>query len=268
MGRGRRQDRLRQRRQERADQQADRAAAAEGPRRARPGWQRAVDRVGGLAVVASVGAALLLVVVLVWVNRPAAPDVGGEFTPTPRTTVEGRIEGDPDAPVRIIEFSDFQCAFCAQFARETHPHILDEYVETGYVSLQYHHMAFLGEESFRAAEAAECALDQGRFWDMHDILFQRQGQPNSGVYSDANLRRFAREIAEHYDDFDVAEFDRCLDSGEKRPIVEEMSGQASQAGVQSTPSFLINTQGFAGAQPIEVFRQVIEEELDRMGEAD
>jgi protein-disulfide isomerase len=226
--------------------------------RERARWRQVVDQWGGLPMLAGFAGILVVVIALVWVNRPGASGSGGDFVPLPRSEASGRVEGAADAPVRIIDFSDFQCSFCRRFARDTHPALLEEYVEQGRVSLEYRHAAILGPESVLAAEAAECALDQGAFWDMHDLLFLRQGTPNTGVFSTANLKRLAREVAEHREGFDVGAFDRCMDSREKRVLVEEMTLEAQALGVTSTPTFLIGREVIRGAQSIEVFREVIE----------
>lgn len=256
MGKNRRQERLRQRRDRGTSTPP--AAPSRPVKPSKPAWRQALDSWGGLPVVGSIAVSLLVVAVLVWVNRPGASTNTDPYEPVARSIVNGRVEGDPNAPVKIIEFSDFQCPFCRRFTLETAPLLVQEFVETGIASIEYRHMAFLGPESVRAAEAAECAADQNRFWDFHDILFLRQGAENDGVYSDANLKKYAREVADAHDDFDVNAFDSCLASGEKRAAVEEMTRQANALGVQSTPSFLVNGQPISGAQPIEVFRQVIQ----------
>jgi protein-disulfide isomerase len=221
-------------------------------------WRETFDSWGGYPVFGSLAAALLLVVVLVWMNRPGASAGTGDYTPVVRNQVAGRLVGDPNAPVKIIEFADFQCPFCKQWADNVSKPLLEEYVSKGTASLQFVSFAFLGEESRRAAEAAECAADQNRFWEYHDLLFLRQGKENSGVYSSANLKKYAGELKAHAPNFDTDKFGSCLDSGEKRGAVEAQTKQARDAGVQSTPSFLINGAAFSGVQPIETFRQAIE----------
>jgi protein-disulfide isomerase len=203
-----------------------------------------------------------VVIVLVVVNLPGASVGDEEWIPSERSVVSGRVDGDPSAPVRIIEFSDFQCPFCKRFTDDTAPQILAEFVETGIASLEYRHFSFLGPESFAAAEAAECARDQDRFWDYHDLLFLRQGAENRGVFSNGNLKDFARELQEVYSDFDLDAFDQCLDSGRMESVVEEMTNEASTLGVRSTPSFLINGQLISGALDFETFKTAIETAAD------
>ena len=85
------------------------------------------------------------------------------------------IEGDPDAPVTIIEFSDFACPYCSRFSVDTLPQLREDYVETGKVRFVYKHYAILGQVSTRAAEASECAAEQDQFWAYHDQIFIQQG---------------------------------------------------------------------------------------------
>ncbi len=250
MGRNRRRRSSRRRRREDEEQQP-----AE-PQRA--GWRDTIESFGGFTVIGTLAAVVVALGFLVYFNLPGSEDPNDEpYVPTERTTVSGRIDGNPAAPVRIIEFSDFQCPFCGRFTTETAPLILAEFVEAGQASIEYRHFAFLGPESLASAAAAECALDQGRFWDYHDLLFLRQKNENRGTFSDGNLKGFARELADAFPDFDVDTFDRCFDSGQKEQSVLDQTAEARDLGIQSTPSFFINGQFLSGAQPIENFRLVI-----------
>lgn len=238
----------------------------------RSGWRATIDSFGGPLTIGSIGAVLLVVALLIVFNRPGSDGgSGAPYEPIVRTQVVGRVEGDPDAPIRIIAFEDFQCPFCGRFNAQTAPLLRSEFVDTGIASVEYRHMAFLGAESLRAAEAAECALEQGFFWEYHDILLQKQppdGRENVGAYSNRNLKRYAEEMAAAWlelapeREFDVGAFDACLDSGRMRAEVELQTAQARAVGVRSTPSFLINGRGVIGAQPIDVFRRVIAEIRD------
>jgi protein-disulfide isomerase len=203
---------------------------------------------------------VVVVGLLIFLNRPRSAVDADPFVPVARAQVSGRVAGDPAAPVRIVEYADFQCPFCQRFAHETEPRLYEEFIAAGVVSLEYRDLAFLGPESVRAAEAAECANEQGFFWDYHDILFQRQGVENSGAFSDENLKRFAREMAEALPgrSWDQEAFVSCLDSGRMRPVVEQMVTEAAALGIHTTPSFLVNGALITGAQPIDVFRGAIE----------
>ena len=215
--------------------------------------------------VGSIVVALVVVGVLIYANRPGSSVNDDPYEPIERSQVAGKIVGDPNAPVRIITYEDFQCPFCRRFAVDTAPSLESEFVETGIASIEYRHVAFLGNESVQAAAASECANDQGFFWDYHDVLFLRQGAENAGVYSMGNLKGFAREVDEALPalGIDLGAFDDCLDSGRHEATVEQETEESSQligslTRRVSTPSFLVNGQVLQGAQPIEVFRELIE----------
>lgn len=161
--------------------------------------------------------------------------------------------GDPDAPVTIIEFADFQCPYCGRFFAETKPQIDEQYMQSGEVRFAYFNFAFLGPESNWAAEAAECASDQNKFWEYHDKLYASQAGENQGAFNKDNLKKFAEELA-----LDTSTFDECLDSGKYTQLVQDESSLASSIGVRSTPTFLINGQAVVGAQPYEIFQQTID----------
>ncbi len=114
----------------------------------------------------------------------------------------------------------------------------------------------MGDESKWAAEASECASDQGKFWEFHDILFQNQSGENQGAYSKDNLKKFANELG-----LDTQVFTECLDSGKHTKEIEEFGYIASQLGVRSTPSFLVNGQPIVGAQSFDDFKKLIDQFL-------
>jgi protein-disulfide isomerase len=210
-------------------------------------------------VIGSLAAALVVIGILVVANLPGSGVGDDEWVPTERTVTDGRVEGDPAAPVRLIEFADFQCPFCKDFETNIAPTILEEYVETGKVSLEFRHFAFIGPESVAAAAAAECANEQGYFWDYHDILFLRQGElENRGAFSSGNLKDFARELQDERSDFDLDEFDQCVDSDRHESAVEAMRTEGTQLGVSSTPSFLLNGSPFSNTTDLDTFRAALD----------
>lgn len=227
----------------------------------RPAWRQTMDSWGGLPVFGSLAVVIVIVGVLIFLNRPGGTVNNAPFTPRQRSDVSGTTWGKATAPVKIVEFADFQCPFCRHFTEDTEPTLASEFIQTGQVQLLFHNYAFLGAESTQAAEAAECAADQNHFWDYHDLLYLRQGAENSGVFSNAHLKEFAQQLHDALPDFDVGAFSSCLDSGIKKTVVEQQSQQAQAVGVQSTPSFLINGKLITGAQDITVFRQAIQQAL-------
>ena len=229
--------------------------------RPKPAWRESFDAWGGVPVFGSIVVVAIIVGVMIYSNRPGASVSGAAYVPHERATVKGRVAGDPKAPVKIVAYEDFQCPFCQRFTRDTEPAIVKEYLNTGKASLEFVPFAFLGPESKTAAEAAECAADQNRFWDYHDVLFLRQGAENSGAYGTSNLKKFAREVSGKFKDFDTGKFDKCVDGGEKRALIDRLAQQASAAGVNSTPTFTINGTRASGALPIDDFRKAIESAL-------
>ncbi len=165
----------------------------------------------------------------------------------------GPALGSESAPVTIIELSDFQCVFCAKFWRETLPSLEAEYVKAGKVRFVYGHLAILGRQSVTSAQAADCAGEQGKFWEYHDVLFASRGL---FALTNGKLKTHAREIG-----LDGESFDRCLDSGKYAQKVKEETMAGLSLGARATPVFFINGMMLVGAHPLETFREIIEEEL-------
>jgi protein-disulfide isomerase len=193
------------------------------------------------------------------VNNQAAPTPAAvpSAAPSPNIDMEAlmdddAVKGDPNAPVTIIEFSDFECPFCARFYSDTLSQIDEQYIKTGKVKLVYRDFPLsFHPQAQKAAEAAECAGEQGKFYDMHDLLFEQGVQ--GGV---AGFKGYAQQIG-----LDTGKFNTCLDSGEMASEVRKDFSDGQKAGVQGTPGFIINGNLVSGAQPFQVFQQVIEAEL-------
>ena len=168
------------------------------------------------------------------------------------------VLGNPDAPVTVVEFSDYQCPFCGRFYKTVEKQLIDTYVKTGKVKFVYRDFAFLGDESQWAAQAANCAGDQGKYWQYHDYLFDHQQGENEGAFSKANLKRFAKDMG-----LNNAQFDLCLDSGKHEAEVAKDVEAGRQFGVGGTPTTFINGKLIAGAQPFAAFEQAIEEALKK-----
>ncbi len=180
----------------------------------------------------------------------------------PHPHAEMNVVGDPNAPVTIIEYSDFQCPFCGKFARETEPRILQDYVVPGKVRLVYRTFGnWIGPESLLAAEAAYCAGDQGKFWDFHDILFYNQHGENRGAFTRPRIEKMAQMLK-----LDMQKFNACLDSHkyQQQAMQDLKDGQA--AGVKGTPSFFViapdgSQQFIEGALPYARFKEAIDAAL-------
>jgi protein-disulfide isomerase len=151
---------------------------------------------------------------------------------------DGRKCGSDSAPVKIVEFSDYQCPFCKRFVDITEPELESEYIQKGLVQLEFHNLAITGgnappdrNEATLAAEAAECANDQGRFWEYHYRLYAEQQGENQGAFLPERLKQFATDLG-----LDRGEFDACLDSHKHIDLIDEERNEAAEAGVRGTPS--------------------------------
>jgi len=183
-----------------------------------------------------------------------APGAAGNVKLIQQIDVTGRpMKGNPNAPVTIVEFSDFECPFCAKFFTETYPQIVSEYVNTGKANLVYMHFPLSFHANARpAAIASECAFEQGKFWEYHDVLFA-----NTNALSNANLKQYAVQLG-----LDTQAFNSCLDS-EKYGQLVDMDTQIGQSvGVSGTSGFIINGVSVTGAQPFSAFAPIIEGELN------
>jgi protein-disulfide isomerase len=171
----------------------------------------------------------------------------------PRIPVQatGPSKGPQDAPVTIVEFSDFQCPFCSR-AKATADQVVANYAGKVRLVFRDYPLPF-HEKAQKAAEAGKCAEEQQRFWEMHDWMFANQDKLEI-----ADIKAAARELG-----VEGPRFDQCLDSG-RMAIKVQLDGDAGkEAGVSGTPAFFINGRMLSGAQPLEKFREIIDDELAR-----
>ncbi len=220
--------------------------------------RRRLQRLGGWVLVAVVGGGAIAIAV-------AAIVVGGAFRggsntsasiPGRTVSTQGHTVGSENARVTVEEYSDFQCPYCARAAKTMDPKIEQEYVADGRVKLVFHPMAQIGQESVWAAEAAECASDQDRFWDYRDKLFDNQHGENQGAFTIDNLKRFAEELG-----LDTQTFNQCLDSHKYEALVNAETQDAANKGIQGTPTFVIGEQTVVGPRSYDDLKTVIEAEL-------
>jgi protein-disulfide isomerase len=167
---------------------------------------------------------------------------------------DGPVLGQAAAPITMIELSDFQCSFCRKFWRETLPVLDKSYIKTGKVKFVYHHFAVLGKFSTAAAQAAECAAEQGAFWPYHDKLFANGGSPFA--FTQERLKAYAQDLGVKTRDFNA-----CVDSGKYGRKVDAETGMAASLGARGTPAFFVNGAFLAGAQPLQVFEKTLQEAL-------
>jgi protein-disulfide isomerase len=183
-----------------------------------------------------------------------APTAGSPQAELPRieVTTEGRPAWGPeDAAVTIVEFTDYQCPFCAQHASITYPALKEGYEGTVRYVVRNFPMSSLHPWAQKAAEAAECAHDQGAFWEYHDRLFAHQTELDV-----ESLKRHAAELG-----LDGGVFEECLDSGGKAGIVRKDLQDGVGYGVRGTPTFFVNGRALVGAQPLAVFESFVESAL-------
>lgn len=169
------------------------------------------------------------------------------------------VMGDPNAPVTVIEYADFQCPFCGRFFLDAGTKIRDQYVKTGKVKMVYRDFAFLGPESTASAEAAECAKDQGKFWSYHDALYTEEiadGKENSGNLNRALFLKLANNLG-----LNVGDFTSCIDSNKYADVVKNSVSDAQSFGVNSTPTIFVGSEKILGAQPFSVFQAAIDKLL-------
>ncbi len=163
--------------------------------------------------------------------------------------------GPADAPIQIIEFSDFQCPYCSIAAKTVHE-VHDKYGDQ--VSIVYRHFPLpMHRQAGKAAEAAECAGDQGQFWGYHDALFAE-----TKPWTTEDLTGYAKELG-----LKMKPFEACLASGEKAEIVADDMADGRAVGMSGTPGFYVNGMVLSGAQPLEAFDELITAELKRLGKA-
>jgi protein-disulfide isomerase len=188
-----------------------------------------------------------------------SPDQTPEATREPLIPLDDDpILGSPDAPVTMIEYSEYLCPFCRRFTLETLPRIEEEYIDTGKVKLVFRDFPVHGQSAAAIAMVAECAADQGKFWEMHVMLFERAEEWSESEDLMGTFRSYAEEIG-----IDPDELTNCLELGTTWERILEDYQIGQQDGVSGTPSFLINGTPIKGAQPFEEFQRVIEEELAR-----
>jgi protein-disulfide isomerase len=188
---------------------------------------------------------------------PAFTEVAATQAPPTSMQQASNTLGDPGAPVKIVEYADFQCPYCVRYWQDTEPQIIAQYVKTGKVLYEYHSVgAFLGDESAAAAEAAYCAGDQGKFWEYRDALFSHWTGENVGDFTNDKLQQYAATIG-----LDQTGFDNCLSGGKYADRLNQDVIDAQSAGIRATPSFVINGKLIEGAQPFPVFQEAIEAAL-------
>ena len=174
------------------------------------------------------------------------------------------IKGDRKAQVVLIEFSDYQCPFCSRFGADTYPQLDTEYIKTGKIRYVFRDLPLdFHKQAFKAAEAAHCAGEQGRFWEMHDHLFQ-----NQKALAPEDLTKYAEALQ-----LNGSSFQQCLDSGRYAADIKKDITEANNVGITGTPTFLIGviqpgdatvkvSKKLVGAKPYAEFKAAIDSVLN------
>lgn len=228
---------------------------------------------GNFLAISILVAALIVAGTLIYVFGPTRGTGGSEATGgleapagQPPAIGDDYVLGDANAPVTIIEFGDYQCPFCGRFFSQTEPQIIENYVKTGKAKMVYKDLIIIdgfvpgGKESANSALAANCAGEQGKFWEYHDLLFEteiKDGKENSGNLNKSLFLSLARSLG-----LNEEQFTSCFDS---RKYLAEVEGDTAEAQGSlpqlSTPSTFVNDKLVSGAVPYEQFASIIEEEL-------
>jgi len=172
--------------------------------------------------------------------------------------------GNPNAPILLVEFGDYQCHFCNVHFHNTEHKLMENFIQTGKVKMIFKDFTIIGPDSINAAHGAHCADDQGKFWDYHDILYNNWTGENNGWASSDNLLKFAQEIG-----LDVDEWSDCMIESRHSQIIKDSSSDARDLGITGTPAFFVigpenKITKISGAQPFEYFEQVFNTELEKI----
>ena len=194
----------------------------------------------------------------------------------PRPSADRNSMGDPNAPIQIIEYGDYQCPFCERFATDTEPLLAEFFVKTGKIRFTYRSAGNWvssgaqapNTESQDSAAAAYCAADQGKFWEMQDTLFANVLGEDVGSFTDRRLQAIAEKVG-----LDMTEFNSCYNSSKYADQIQQDFTDGTAAGVTGTPGFLITyasngetkTKTLSGAQPFSTFQQELEAILVEIG---
>ena len=168
------------------------------------------------------------------------------------------IMGDPDAPITILEWGDYQCTFCYKFHQDTLDIINEEFIKTGKVKVIFKDFPLNGPDSKLAAESSYCAHDQGKYWEYHDQLYENWAGERTGWITREALSEFAKSI-----NLDTAEFNKCLNESKHENKINSIYEFGKQIGIDATPSFLVFNDEkiikIRGNQPLEVFLKTFDE---------
>ncbi len=184
----------------------------------------------------------------------------------PMGTAQGFLMGSPDAPVKIVEFADFECPGCGQFAMLTEPDIRERLVKTGMASFEFFVFPLpMHPNTWSASNAAYCANEQGKFWEMHDRLFYTQDLWNTQSTSNPGKKMmgYAADIG-----LDAGKFEECFDSKRHYPNIKASGAEAERLGINQTPTIIIGGKKYFDGLNYDMIKRLVDEEIAKAGKAD
>jgi protein-disulfide isomerase len=202
------------------------------------------SRFGRRLLVVLGTAAVLVVALIAAMQLTGGDDGGGDAGPVAPAEFlagipqKGNVLGEPDAPVTLVEYADFQCPFCGDWARDAFPEVVSQYVRDGRLKIEFRGLAFIGEDSEEALRAALAAGQQDHLFDVMHTFFERQGGENAGWVTDELVRNAAEAAG--------ADVDALMDARDSDAVseaIEEAAAQAQGDGIQATPTFLLGPTG-------------------------
>jgi protein-disulfide isomerase len=231
----------------------------DGRRGRRPGVVNDVRRGGpprafwiALGLVALIGLGALG-----WSTTRPSVDVSQIDPSLPALKAEGYVLGSPTAPVEVIEFADFECPGCGQYATITEPDVRTTLVNTGKIRIRYIDFPLpMHKNTWDASLAAACANEQGKFWEMHDALFANQDRWNGEATGRPRgpIADLAKGIG-----LDMTKYGACMDSDRYRAKIQSHLAEAERRQIQSTPTFVFNGTAVSGALPYDKFKKYVDD---------
>ena len=212
----------------------------------------------GVIAVAGIGA-------LSWMSsqRPEQREVSQFDSTLPKVQSNGYVLGSASAPIEVIEFGDFECPQCARFETLAEPDVRARLVDKGVVRFRFIDFPLsMHRNTWPASRAAACADEQGKFWAMHDALFQSQDQWNGEATSNPNevFKQLAKQIG-----LNQQQFDQCVDTKRTQAKVQAHEQLAIQAGIRATPSFVVGGKISEGALSYDEFKAMVDSALAKSG---
>lgn len=195
-------------------------------------------------------ASLIVIVAVVAIIAFSGP---GQNIAQPTNALAAPVLGDPNAPLTIVQFADFQCVYCGIFSREIMPDLMKTYVDTGKVKFEWRHFPIFGEQSYAAAHASACAHEQYAFWAYHDILYGVGGTESDAAGTTDEFVDIASSL-----NLNIEQFRTCFTEQRYAGQIDSDYNEGRAQNVTGTPSFMINGRLFVGAHPIETWHRVLD----------